>query len=102
MSVSVLPEGDRGAPGSISSWIKAAITQCYVYAKQRHDFDVSIRAHQVRGLAATWAAKGNVSMNQLSKSQNTFTSHYLKDVWTDKDGTFSIGHLVAAQKVVPS
>ena len=95
------------APGTISSWLKSAISLSYSYAKERQDFAVPIyRGHQVRGLAASWAAKGNVSLQQLMnacfwKSQSTFSSHYLKDVWTDKDGTFTIGPVVAAQKIIP-
>ena len=93
------------APGTISSWLKSTIAECYTLAKQRRDSEIPIRGHQVRALSASWAAKGNVSMSQLMnacfwKSQNTFTSHYLRDVWIDKDGECSIGPVVAAQQIV--
>ena len=97
---------------TISAWIKGTITDSYKYYNERVPLSKvlsgQVRAHDVRGLAASWAAKGNVSLEQILdacfwKSKNTFISFYLKDVWIDSSDHFSLSPFVAAQNVlVPS
>ena len=59
----------------------------------------------MRAVVALWAASYGVSIDHLMnacywKSHTTFASHYLKDIWLDTDGQYSIGPLVAAQTVI--
>ena len=67
-----------------SSWIKNTIQLCY--EKAGNDLDTSeAKAHNVRAFAASKAFYGGVSMDQIMqachwKSQNTFTTFYLKDL----------------------
>lgn len=106
----LLPSESEISVNTVSSWLKNTISMCYaVYHDQEgHTIPLEgqVKAHQVRGLASTWAAKGNVAISQIMdacywKSQNTFTSFYLKDLWVDSDGCFTFGPFVAAQNVVP-
>ena len=97
------------SPNTISGWMKHTIEICY---REQEKVDKSlvpisgtIKAHQVRGVAATWAARGNVSLPQIMgscfwRSQNTFTSYYLKDTWKDVEDNYTIGSFVAAQSVI--
>lgn len=97
------------SPNTISGWIKHAIQTCYDEQKKkdRSLIPVSgvIKAHQVRGMAATWAVRGNVSIPQIMDSclwrtHNTFTTFYLKDTWKSVDDQYKIGSFVAAQSVI--
>lgn len=93
---------------SISHWLKSVITDCYkIYNGRealRPPIAGQIKAHQVRGIASSWAAKGNVSISQIMdacfwKSHSTFTSFYLKDIYVDNDDCFTLAPFVAAQQV---
>ena len=99
--------GQKGdiSPVTISYWLKACIKECYASANKRLDSSNPVRGHQVRGVAASWAAKYGVSIDQLMnacywKSHTTFSSHYLKDVWTNTEGIYFMGPLLAAQAVI--
>lgn len=107
--VSMIPTQSEISPNTISAWLKETISSAYEIQNNRTAMSVpvpsNIKAHQVRGLAASWAVKGNASISQIMdacfwKTQNTFTSFYLKDLWVDKDDYFSFGPFVAANAII--
>ena len=67
----------------------------------------NVRAHDIRALAASWAFKHAVPLDDIMKAcswkaHDTFTSFYLKDVsLMSTEGTISMGPIVAAQSVLP-
>ena len=93
------------SPITISSWLKKVIRLAYEILQPEDLQTLNITGHQVRAMAASWAALGGVSLNQIMeschwRSHNTFTSFYLKDLcWADGQ-TFSLGPIVAAQNIV--
>lgn len=107
MFVSYKPgfKGDIGVQ-SITRWIKKTVQWAYEIAHT--DKDVlqlhQIRAHEVRALSASLALLANVSTENILraaswKSQNTFTSFYLRDLSAEADGLMALGPLVASRKV---
>jgi len=109
--VATVPSVKEIGTATISSWIKATITLAYQLHGERapgsKPIQGQVRAHDVRGLASSWAARGCVSMEQIMgacfwKSKDTFISHYLKDLWVDEEGTYSLSSapFVSAQTVV--
>ena len=65
---------------------------------------LNIKAHQVRGMAASWALLGGVSVDDIAKSchwasHNTFTSFYLQPL-TWSDGETFLGPIIAAKHQV--
>jgi len=67
----------------------------------------SARTLEVRALASSFAFKDSIELESILractwKNGNTFTRHYLRDVSSVSDGVFSLGPVVAAQRVVGS
>ena len=65
----------------------------------------SLRAHSVRGVAASWAFARNASLSSILaaaswSSSSVFTSFYLSDVDFSSSLDFSLGPVVAAGSVV--
>ena len=70
---------------TISSWIKKTVLLAYESSSEDHLQQFEVRAHDVRGLAASWALLKNVSLEEILgacswRSHNTFTQFYLKDL----------------------
>ena len=92
-------------PGTLSSWLKQTILLCYKQADQQALDLVQVKAHDIRGFAASKAFYGGVSVDQIMqachwKAHNTFTNFYLKDLtWWDNDNNLYLGPVVAAQQV---
>ena len=92
------------SPATISSWIKQTVILCYEISDQESLTLHHVKAHDVRAFAASKAFQSGISLDQIlsachSKSHNTFTQFYLKDVdWADSE-LFHLGLLVAAQQV---
>ena len=88
-------------PATISSWLKSTIKLAYESIKPDELKTLSIKAHQVRSLASSWALLGGVSVEDIMTachwaSHTTFTNFYLQPLaWQDADG-FSLGPFVAA------
>jgi len=90
---------------TISSWVVQLIKLVYDQNNDKARTLSGVRAHDVRGLAASWAARGTYSMDQLMQacswsSHTTFTSFYLKDLSAIKDDLLTLGPLSVAQTVV--
>ena len=94
---------------TISGWISSCISLSYKEYRNRNPTSTMAlgkhRAHDVRGLAASWAVRGQASWDQIRsacfwKTQTTFTSFYLKDLWVDSNDQFSLPPFVAAQTVL--
>ena len=88
------------SPATISSWIKQTVMLSDQEAHTLHQ----IKAHDVRAFAASTAFQSGVSLEQIlsachSKSHNTFTQFYLKDVaWADSE-LYHLAPVVPAQQI---
>ena len=72
-------------PATFSSWLKQVIRYAYKQAKPDALQSLKVSGHSVRATAASWAAIGGASVDQILhachwKTHNTFTSFYLKDI----------------------
>jgi integrase len=83
----------------LSKWISGCIKEAYDGAKAE---DLRIYAHSTRSLSTSWALYQGASLETIIQAafwarESTFSSFYLKDVWT-AEGEF--GHMVlsAARK----
>jgi integrase len=86
---------------TVSGWIKKTVQLTYSLSNQEDQLTAGVRAHDVRGLAASWALLRNVSMDEILaacswKSHNTFTSFYLKDLTRMQDELLKLGSFTAA------
>ena len=92
------------SPATISSWIKQTVILCYELSDQEAHTLHQVKAHDVRAFAASKAFQSGISLEQIlsachSKSHNTFTQFYLKDVaWADSE-LYHLGPVVAAQQI---
>lgn len=90
------------AKATISQWIKKTVMLAYELAKPDGLADLSVKAHDVRGLAASWARLSNVSLDEVMsacswRSHNTFTNFYLKDLARVQEDMYKLGPLIAAK-----
>jgi hypothetical protein len=86
---------------TVSGWIKKTVTLCYSLSKQEDIQVTGVKAHDVRGLAASWALFKNVSINAIMeacswKSHNTFTNFYLKDLTRMQNNLLKLGPVTSA------
>ena len=93
------------APITLSSWLKATVKLAYELIKPDELKTLKVTGHQVRAIAASWAALGGVTVDQIMtschwQSHNTFTSFYLKDLAWEDGQKFSLGTIVSAQQVL--
>jgi integrase len=104
-------KGHKGdiAVTTIASWIKRAIIRAYQRPSRSsvQQFYPTAHAHQLRSLAASWAAAGAIPFEDIMtacqwKSPTTFTSYYLCDMTAVRANMLTLGPIVAAQSVVPS
>jgi hypothetical protein len=89
---------------TISHWIKKAITTAYSLATEEDCNLLQVKAHDVRGMAASWARLQNITLDDILaactwKSHNTFTSFYLRDLAQLQGDMHRLGPVVAAQHV---
>jgi hypothetical protein len=90
---------------TISSWLVQTIRICLQSCSDETAKHCNVRAHDIRALAASWAFKSGVALEDIMKAcswraHNTFTSHYLRDLaLSDPEGQYSLGPIVAAQQV---
>jgi integrase len=91
---------------TLSSWVKNLIKYCYNNPTDRVAELTGFRTHDIRGIGTTLVYKGTPNMEDLLtagtwKSDNTFLSHYLKDLSeVSAANLIRIGPIVAARKVV--
>jgi integrase len=81
---------------TISSWLKKVIIMTHEESTDKDHRILGIKAHQVRGVAASWANLNNISMDDIMtncswKNHNTFTSYYLKDLALIRDDMHHLG-----------
>jgi len=91
---------------TLSGWLVKTIRLCLQSCTNSTAALCNVRAHHIRGLAASWAFRSGVAlegvMNACSwKSHNTFTSFYLKDIaLSNPEGDLSLGPVVIAQQCI--
>ncbi len=83
---------------TISSWIKKCVKEAYL-ATPESSLPAGIKAHDVRGLSASWAFHKTGSMESLMnsckwRSQNCFIKYYLKDCTAMEDDMCSLGPVI--------
>ena len=88
---------------TVSFWIRKMITKAYEL--QELELLGRVRAHDVRGMASSWAFLRNISLEEILaacgwKSHSTFTSFYLKDLTVQGDNLLKLGPVVVAQSTV--
>ena len=93
--------------GTISSWLKKAVVSAYKHTEKDGQALrlYRVHGHQVRSMAASWAAARQVSMERILtscswKSHNTFTSFYLKDLSLFRNDLIELGPLSVASHLV--
>ena len=89
---------------TISWWLKSTIILCYEQAARELRHLHRVKAHQVRGMAASWALHQNAPIEKIMmacswKSHTTFTSFYLRDLSSIRGEMFRLGPIVSAQHV---
>ena len=89
-------------PNTISSWIKKVILMAYEATSEEDRKLMKVTAHQVRGMAASWALQRNVAVEDIMaacswKSHNTFTQYYLKDLALISEKMYHLGPVIVAQ-----
>ena len=92
------------AKSTLSHWIKDCITYCLKSCSTENASFHKVRAHDVRGLAATWCLNGGVPTKDIMhactwRNQNTFTKFYLKDSVSNNEG-YRFGPIIAAQSLI--
>ncbi|XP_073432369.1 uncharacterized protein [Dendrobates tinctorius] len=84
-------KGSAVTSGTISRWIRDAITMAYL--TKGEDPPLGIKAHSTRAISSSWAERANVPIEQICKaatwsSPSTFYSHYRLDLSSTEDLTF--------------
>lgn len=90
---------------TVSSWIKNTILLTYERSTAEIQQVSGVRAHDVRGMASSWALLRNVSLDAILeacswKCHNTFTHYYLKDLSRIQGEMLKLGPVVAALHTV--
>ena len=92
------------AKNTISHWIRKAILYAYRNCSSDRCKVLGVKAHDVRALAASWAAYNNASTESIMgacswKANNTFTSFYLRDLSRVRENMYCLGPVVSALHV---
>jgi len=90
------------ATSHISRWIVDAIRQAYL--DEGIDTPSQVNAHELRALSASWAYTSHVALEDVLsacswRSSGVFQGSYLRDMSVTSEGMFSLGPVVAAQRV---
>lgn len=90
----------RAAKSTIAGWVREAISGAYKNLSAQDRQEMNIRAHDTRGVAASWAQLAGVSIPEIMdaaawKTPATFARFYLKDLPNLK-GRFGQAVLTAA------
>lgn len=96
-------EGHKGdiCANTVSGWIKKTIVLAYEKSTPEVQQLYRIKAHDVRGMAASWAMVKHASLDSILaacswKSGTTFTNFYLKDMTRQQGDMLKLGPVVAA------
>ena len=94
------------AKGTITGWIRKAVTCCYELCKKDRQLQQLYRvgAHDLRRFSSSWAFERNVSLESIMtacrwSSHTTFTSYYLRDMAYLRDSLLELGPLVMASSL---
>ena len=76
---------NRAAQSTIAGWVREAINSVYRHLSSEERRALGIRAHDTRGVAASWALLAGVPIQEMMdaaawKTPVTFARHYLKDL----------------------
>ena len=105
--VPLIETGRELSKASLANWIKNCIkyilSNCTTENAQVH----SVRAHDVRAMAASWSLKGGYSLQEIMaactwRNPTTFSRFYLKDSLESLSGDHRLAPFVAAQSVITS
>ena len=93
------------AKNTISGWIKKAIVLAYNSSSEEQRTVAGVKAHDVRGVAASLALLRNVSIDAILeacswRSHSTFTWFYLRDLSRIQEKMLVLGPVVAALQSV--
>ena len=75
----------RAAQSTIAGWVREAINSAYRDLSAQERRELGVRAHDTRGVAASWALLARVPIQEIMdaapwKTPVTFARHYLKDL----------------------
>ena len=89
---------------TISSWLCRTIRLAYESSGAEFLANHSVKAHEVRALASSWALFNSASLSEILSAgfwrcQDFFTSFYLRSMSSQADSLYSLGPIVAAQQV---
>ena len=75
----------RAAQSTIAGWVQEAINAAYRDLSAEERRELGVRAHDTRGVAASWALLARVPIQEIMdaaawKTPVTFARHYLKDL----------------------
>jgi hypothetical protein len=89
---------------TISSWICRTILLAYESSGEKFLIRHSVKAHEVRSPASSWALFNSASIPEVLSAefwrcQDSFTSFYLRSMSAQADNLFSLGPIVLAQHV---
>ena len=89
---------------TISSWICRTILLAYESSGEKFLNRHSVKAHEVRALASSWALFNSAAISEVLSAgfwrcQDSFTSFFLRSMSAQADSLFSLGPIVAAQHV---
>lgn len=90
------------SPVSISNWIQRAVKAAYTDASEEEAAAISVRAHDLRGIAASWNLHQSIPIGDILRAaqwrcHNTFTSFYLKDMTLQEDDILRLGPISVGQ-----
>lgn len=96
---------DSVTRNTISRWIRMVIRLAYQGVNQDLLDSLKISAHEVRALSTSVAFQRNLSVPDVMQAaswrcQSTFASFYLRDLTAISGQLFSLGPMVAAQRVI--
>jgi len=93
-------------PAMMSRWLCDVIFRAYDSEGDPVDTsNARITAHEIRALSASWATTNHIPIDDVLQAaswrhQTTFTSHYLRDLCHQADDLYTLGPIVASQRVV--
>ena len=92
---------------TVASWLAKTIRCAYPQEPNAATAFHRVTAHEVRALASSWPIWTNRSVADILRacswrSNTTFTSYYLRDMTYQRDDMYSLGPVVAAQRVAPA
>ena len=102
--ISMNPGHDKDiCKNTVTRWLKKVILEAYKNAGSSLN---SFQAHEIRRISTSLSLAKGVSLKHIMeaaywKSENTFTSHYLRDITTQRaNETYGLNRVVVANSVL--